>query len=410
MFLFLLTAFIIPLPFFFFLLPQIKDAKGSGSCKPCPVDRFYSGVSATALSQCKACAQDRTTGTIVGSKSKNACVCKKNDYYHKQDNSGVCLPCISGAVCPFDGTKLEHIYAKPGYWLPENVTEEVVDCGEAFADLKLKELARQRCCPTDAYCNRTRDQNWTTDQQCKMGYAGPLCVTCAAGFVLFDGGCIRCEGGSPLWFGVLSLSGVAFVLFLVTLLILKWTKSVQEHVDETHYTRISGMVSIIISWLQILSALTVTYKMAWPPLFSAYSQGTGIFVNLEIMSFLAITNCKLAVPFINKFLLQMLAPPFFILAVSLAWLLLKLWHGNQKGWRIVQRARSDRAQSIIIVIMQLLYPKLATRTFQMVSEGREWSSVRCMKTVYTWYAVILTILFFFSLFSITLSIFLVSLR
>jgi len=105
--------------------------------------------------------------------------------------------------------------------------------------------------------------------------------------------------------------------------------------------------------------------MAWPRHFSSYSQGTGIFVNLEIMSFLAIGTCKLAVPFINKFLLQMLAPPFFVLAVFVAWLLLKVFHGKQDGWRQVQRARSDQAQSIVIIIMQLLYPKLATRTFQM---------------------------------------------
>ena len=122
---------------------RYQDAKGSLQCKPCPIDTFFEKVGATALSQCTACSQDRTTGTIVGSQSNDACVCKKYDYYHDKDDSrSTCLPCIVGAVCPFDGTKRAQIYAKPGFWLPENVTTEVVDCGEAFADLKLKDLAR----------------------------------------------------------------------------------------------------------------------------------------------------------------------------------------------------------------------------------------------------------------------------
>ena len=238
---------------------KYQDAKGSLQCKSCPQDRYYSDDGATALSQCKVCANDRTTGSVVGSTSSKACVCKKSAYYQDEDGSEDCQPCIIGAVCPFDGTTLKDIYAKPGYWLPENVTREVVDCGEAFADIKLKELARKRCCPPETTnCSGTRDANWTSNEQCETGFAGPLCVACATDYVLYEGGCIRCDGGSPLWFGVVSLSGVAFVLFLVALFILKRTVKVQEHVDESYMTRIAGMVSIIISWLQILSALTVT--------------------------------------------------------------------------------------------------------------------------------------------------------
>jgi len=144
----------------------------------------------------------------------------------------------------------------------------------------------------------------------------------------------------------------------------KTTKEPPRHFETTS-ERLTGMLSIIISWLQILSALTVTYKMSWPAHFAAYSQGTGVIVNLEIMSFLSLGSCQMAVPFINKFLLQMLTPPFFIAAVFSAWLLLKCCYGKRYGWEDVQTARTEYAQSIVVIIIQLVYPKLATRTFQM---------------------------------------------
>jgi hypothetical protein len=251
------------------------------------------------------------------------------------------------------------------------MAEEIIDCGDAFSDLKLKEEARQRCCPGNTTSCEVvpRPLNWTTDNQCEPGYAGPLCVACAPTHVLYGSECIACEGGAPLWLGVSGLASVAFLVFLVTLVSLKKITTTGPAIyEETTTERLTGMLSIIVSWLQILSALNTTYKMSWPANFAAYSQGTGVVVNLEIMSFLAAGSCQLAVPFINKFLLQMMTPPLFIVAVFAAWFLLKCCYGNRDGWGKVQQARTEHAQSIVAIIVQLLYPKLATRTFQMVSE------------------------------------------
>ena len=351
---------------------KYQDAKKELVCKPCPVDTYFDGDQATALSQCESCPQDRTTGAAISCTSSAACLCKKEDYFQSDDDATKCLTCPEGAACPIDGSYLMHIHAKPGFWMPSNLTKELVDCGDAFSDLALKELARQRCCPPtisdpeQTSCSVVpRDIDWTTDDQCEKGYSGPLCVACSSTHVLYEGECIECDGGSPLWVGILGLIGVALLLFFVALVALKKTIKSQEHVEETRTTRLTGMLSIIISWLQILSALTVTYKMAWPSDFATYSQGTGAVVNLEIMSVLAVGSCQLAVPFINKFLLQILTPPLFITSVFLAWVVLKCCHGKQKGWKKVQKARTEVAQSFVVVIVQLLYPKLATRTFQM---------------------------------------------
>jgi len=109
----------------------------------------------------------------------------------------------------------------------------------------------------------------------------------------------------------------------------------------------------------------VTYKLAWPATFVTYSKGAGAIVNLEVFSFLAMSNCALSVQFINKFLLQMMTPPMFIAAVVLAWWLLKCCHGRKPGWRKLQRTRGEMSMQIIIAILQLMYPKICTRTFQM---------------------------------------------
>ena len=153
-----------------------------------------------------------------------------------------------------------------------------------------------------------------------------MCVACAKNYVLYGGKCIACDGGSPLWAGVLGLSLVALVLFIAVLIVLKRTTISEDRDEETRVSRLSGLISITISWLQILSAFTVTYKLAWPADFAAYSKGTGAIVNLEVLSILSISNCALSVPFINKFLLQIMTPPIFVAAVGLAWLALKLSH------------------------------------------------------------------------------------
>jgi hypothetical protein len=108
--------------------------------------------------------------------------------------------------------------------------------------------------------------------------------------------------------------------------------------------------------------------MRWPSNFAAYSKGSGTAVNLEVFSFLAMGNCAFAIPFINKFLLQIFTPPVFIAAVFLAWFVLRVCDRKRRALDrqgAVQHARTAQAWQFAILIVQLLYPKLATNTFQM---------------------------------------------
>jgi hypothetical protein len=344
---------------------RYQDGKGLSQCKPCPINTFFDGSGATALRQCEPCPDDRATGAINGSATNATCLCLAEKYYQDDALSVACRPCPNGGVCPKFGSMATDLYAQAGYWQPLKGVPEFLRCADAHTDIKLAQLATERCCPTSANCSKQNGKpelEWTTDNQCMQGYAGPLCLACAKDHVMFENDCIECEGGSPFTLGLAGLSGIAFLLYFVVLLVLSKTKITVEIVQEDTWSRIAGLISIIVSWLQILSALTVTYKLGWPEDFATYSKGTGKVVNLEMFSLLAISSCSLSVPFTDRFLLQMLTPPFFAFAVFAAWLTTRLC-GSKKIE--IRKARSRQSQKLIMLLIQLMYPKLATRTFQV---------------------------------------------
>jgi hypothetical protein len=289
---------------------QYADARGLSECLACPSSRYSSKEGATSQAECAPCPADRTTGNKTGVSDFSECLCLDGSKYQRDDMDVVCADCPEGAVCPVKGSRISDLYAQNSYWQATNNTHKFYDCGMAFSDKKKAAAARENCCPEDAGCDKVpRPSDWTTDRQCAVGYSGPLCVACAENFLLIYSECIACDGGSPLWVGIAGLCGVGFVLFLVALVILNTTKPHSETLVETKQERISGLITIIVSWLQILSAFTVTYSVAWPKSFATFSQGSGTLVNLEIISVLAISNCQLSVPFLNKFLLQIATPP-----------------------------------------------------------------------------------------------------
>ena len=162
-----------------------QDEKKMTECKLCPKDRYNTEFGATAKAQCMPCAIDRTTGNITGSSNISACLCKELEFYQEEEKMSAvaseqlaeCTPCPVGARCPIPGSHLADMYAIPHFWQPENLTADFVDCASAFSDRTLAKLAQKRCCPLSANCHRVpRPSNWTTDDQCALGYAGPLCT------------------------------------------------------------------------------------------------------------------------------------------------------------------------------------------------------------------------------------------
>eukprot|EP00946_MAST-07B_sp_MAST-7B-sp1_P005297 g5297.t1 len=139
------------------------------------------------------------------------------------------------------------------------------------------------------------------------------------------------------------------------------------------------MSAIMISWMQIFSAITVTYdSVSWPDMFADYSLFFGI-INLDINFFMPALDCRLAVPFLDKFALHMATPIAIVVTVlvskwAAACITVLMWRPKTKGqrrgnrWRLTKVAREAQtsyAYKIVLNILLLLYPSLTTRLFQV---------------------------------------------
>ena len=159
---------------------KFSDSRGTTVCKDCPISTYSSVVAATTQAQCIACDKNRTS-LVKGANNIESCLCKEKSSY--QNDQNLCITCPAGATCPKIGSRLFHLYPQAGFWQHKNITDEFIDCGKAFSDIALAKKARLRCCPGSAKsgnCSHVpREPKWTIDQQCVLGYAGPLCVACA---------------------------------------------------------------------------------------------------------------------------------------------------------------------------------------------------------------------------------------
>eukprot|EP00946_MAST-07B_sp_MAST-7B-sp1_P003622 g3622.t1 len=119
-------------------------------------------------------------------------------------------------------------------------------------------------------------------------------------------------------------------------------------------------------------------------------------LNLDVMSLFQVTACDLAVLFQNQFVLHMLLPPLLVLAVTGAY---NIAHCIKKPKD--ERERSQRQSTcykILILIILLIYPGLATRIFSLmrcirvdgVEDGLVLEAdfaVRCFQGEHLYYAI-----------------------
>lgn len=142
----------------------------------------------------------------------------------------------------------------------------------------------------------------------------------------------------------------------------------------TKMDRINAMVAILVSWFQILNALTITYTIEWPTSFEVYSQSTGPLVNLEPMGIFSSTKetCQLALPFLMNFIITIISPLLLAFAVMFAWLVARCESnccGPKHDKVAMKRHRYNQTTTMVnsmLLISQLMYPKIGQRSFQVL--------------------------------------------
>ena len=425
-----------------------QDSQGQTTCTACPEDT-YSGEMARSK-PCFSCGENTTTNDVTNATDRSFCVCKggtqdqsmdtrvvfNSGFYRKTYNASFkaasdlenCSACPVGADCASAGNQADTLAARSMYWRSDMVDVHFMDCSSAFSYrvshptvLDRKNAAERCCAPRGCPSRKLRD----LDEQCSLGYKGMMCAECSDGYVRISRSkCIECPKGSSQTAYFISMcifSSIVFVCALVVMLRGLSKKDEELHIGledqvegskkalerqasafrNTFFSRFIGLLLIIMSWLQVLSALTATYPISWPEAFSAYAVTVGRPANFDIAGAFSGIFCELKVPILDEYMVQIITPIVSSFMVCFAWFIARALRG---GFSLEARERSkfekknniynvgkkknedDRKLEIeekrhteirgirasfinntmkrfLAMILQMLYPKLATMTF-----------------------------------------------
>ena len=200
---------------------KFQDEPGKHECKDCSVDTYLSEKGKSSKADCTDCSSEKSTGNVEGNSNKEACLCKRTEYYTDADDN--CVKCPTGADCSVkDGQTLTELTAKPGYWRPDPTSHIFSPCVVGYTSLNAQEIADERCCPllynisTNTSISICSNKTFNhTNEQCKQGYAGAICLVCAEGYVKLGSRCIACEGGASIGMAAIPL----VIIWLVGLLL-----------------------------------------------------------------------------------------------------------------------------------------------------------------------------------------------
>ena len=298
---------------------------------------------------------------------------KCNDLRSESSAFDCCIECPDGANCNVggrNGLRGADITAIAGFWSPKPQigTDRIfLNCSAVYDDW---DTARARCCPDNSCGSSVSNLSSTVHanaSECARGYTGPLCMACEKDYVRLYKACRKCDGvdnhdqlleGAIR--GLLTINSLCLIVFVVLFMVAKPAdknandnsknnlKKSEIECEEDAVSRFVGdqimvarlstgtvegnagitksdlgllmdRVKIIFGWMQIFSAMTVTYEdVPWPEGFGRFSMGLGVFANLDFMGLLDRASCSFALPFLDKFILHMLLPFIVTLFVCLA--------------------------------------------------------------------------------------------
>ena len=271
---------------------KYQDGKGENACKDCEKDTYLGEEGKSSKADCQQCSSERSTGVSKGNIAESACLCKRTEFY--QDENKECVPCPVGADCTLrDGLQLSELSALPNHWRSSTNSKRFPECKKDMS----------RCCPlmkednTTSICSGMNLTNGT-DGQCLSGYSGPLCYACAENYVKKGSECVYCSAEVNIGAVLGVYLGLCFILFVIVFIVIRKTTTLRKEGEEGY----SGpdavdfymdLTTIMISFLQVLSAVTTTYSSVdWPESFRTTSEPFGV-VNLDVSFVLPLADCSL---------------------------------------------------------------------------------------------------------------------
>jgi hypothetical protein len=270
-----------------------------------------------------------------------------------------------------------------------------------YSSANANQLANERCCPKNndqvncAMSANATNTTWDMNAQCLPGYQGVLCGTCADDYVRRGDNCEPCDGGWQIGGAIGSMLASCVVVFIVSFVLVKRTKTLDKHKQHDIVEEISAQFKILTSWLQILSVLTKTFNaVPWGSSFTSFSQSSGTVVNLDPSIVSSLATCKLALPFLEQYGLSTLYPVAITIAIFSGQALATIGVKDPDR-RLAQAAQGDK---IFLLFIMLLFPSIANKSFTVFRcreiPGLEYTvldedfSVVCGEAHHTMYAII----------------------
>ena len=342
-------------------------------------------------------------------------------------------PCPLGESTCNETVAWQDLKPAMGWWCPSNDSMWKKRC----LDFKLQSTsASDRCrfyqCPVPDSCLGNQWVNGTTLLQndrmqprcgnCKKGHHGILCSICEEGYTSdMSGACYPCsEPPANIFTGISMLAALVGVVFLFLLLgMAKATKTaIKEAKKEekekekekenreadakatTHVTNagknlknssrsrfgrsLSSKSKILIGFVQVFTALNVTYDVPWPQgmadLMNAFS-----FVNFDVMGLLGSSLCGFSLPFLDGFVVQiLLVPSLVVVAFTSSGISSVGCAGNGKYKHKTKSAIHSVAVLFLSTSTFCIYPGLSMKLFQVFrcDQVLEYSEVHYLRSDY----------------------------
>ena len=156
--------------------------------------------------------------------------------------------------------------------------------------------------------------------------------------------------------------GIVFLAMLAALVRTRPTADNPEAGPDTDTTgHVLGQIKILISMVQILTSFATAYDgVPWPAHFKDFSLGLS-FVNFDFLFVLAGGSCNMALPFLDRLGIHLALPLLLAFTLGSALAVAALAAAGDKARRTLQRQTTVK---VLLFLLLLLYPGLATRLFQ----------------------------------------------
>jgi hypothetical protein len=340
---------------------------GTHACSFCESGKYSNTEGAFA---CQSCVSNSNSSAKAS--TLQDCLCDPGYYMELvnldetpiPEDEQVCRPCPENSNCGISGHNQHSLVPALGYWRATNTSSVFHQCPLVIA------------CPGQGFNN-------SRNAQCKFGHFGVRCELCdeEEGFVIRpDGTCEQCDAKKRRTTMILFVV-IPLVIITSAWLFIRWMGWKHNEVLgilRDIFERRASKFRILIGFTQIVSRITVTFRLSFPRVVVDLLRLLNVFEFLNIFKFVFIPNCLYSMGYYDQLICEVLVPAI-ILVLAMA------------GYRISGKAWM---YELFLLLSFVCYPAFCESLYgffdcQEYEDGQEYlvinPSVKCTDDKYLTY-------------------------